>query len=349
VGGRLLDWLGAGASAALPAAGTMPSLVVPGSTALYFGTDNKHLYVFDQSGPAWFDIDVSSLAGLSTESIQDMIAAFLVQGAGITLTYNDVANQLTVDSTITQYTNEMAMDAIAAMLAAGSHTGITVNYNDAGDAMSLTVTLSQYTDEMAQDAVAALIAAGVQTGLAVVYNDAGNLIGFTVNVATNTDIWGGTNDDKFITPKRLKDWRTPVSVADAATITLDGTTGVNFYVTIGGNRILANPTNFNPGQFGVIHVTQDGTGTRTLTFGANWKFGSTSIAGNVLSVAAGATDAIHYYVRADGTITSFIVQNLTGISSIGQYFESPTRTLTYDTATGKWKNAAIGGMSIFRL
>jgi hypothetical protein len=31
------------------------------------------------------------------------------------------------------------MDAIATMLAAGSHTGITVSYNDAGNSMSLTV------------------------------------------------------------------------------------------------------------------------------------------------------------------------------------------------------------------
>lgn len=34
-----------------------------------------------------------------TEVIQDMIAAFLVQGSGVTLTYNDVANTLTIAST----------------------------------------------------------------------------------------------------------------------------------------------------------------------------------------------------------------------------------------------------------
>jgi hypothetical protein len=282
-----------------------------------------------------------------------MLSTFLIASTGLSLVYDDVLNTLTITCTVTQYTDEMARDALGLALTAG--TGIAIVVNDAGDTITISSTVTQYTDEMAQDAIAALIAAGTSPGLAIVYNDAGNAIGFTVNVAADTDIWGGTNDTKFITPKRLKDWRTPVSVADAATITLDGTTGVNFYVTLGGNRILANPTNFNPGQFGVIHVTQDGTGTRTLTFGSNWKFGSTSIAGNVLSVAAGSTDAIHYYVRADGTITSFIIQSLTGsparlklddLSNVNMT-TPPTngQVLTYDTATSKWKPAAGGGGS----
>jgi hypothetical protein len=307
MGGRLLDYIAQGDSGDLPLAADMPARIAVGGASIYYEQDTGNFRFFNASTVAW-----DTWTTQTTEAIQDMIAAFLVQSTGISIVYDDALNTLTFSSTVTQYT-----------------------------------------DEMAQDAIAALIAAGVDTGIAIVYNDVGNLIGFTVNVAADTDIWGGTSDTKFITPKRLKDWRTPVALVDGATITPDGATGVNFYVTLGGNRILANPTNFNPGQFGVIHVTQDGTGTRTLAFGANWKFGSTSIAGNVLSVAAGATDAIHYYVRADGTITSFIVQNLTGsptrlkldnLSNVNMT-TPPTdgQILTYDNATGKWKPATSAG------
>jgi hypothetical protein len=313
MGGRLLDWLGAGGSGDLPdPVADMPSRIVPGSTAFYFALDTQHLFVYDESGPTWFDIDMAAITAVSTESIQDMIAAFITNGAGITVTYNDVGNQLVIACTVTQYT-----------------------------------------DEMAQDAVAALIAAGVDTGLSVAYNDAGNLISITINVAAAADIWGGTIDDKFITPKRLKDWRTPTALVDGATITMDGTTGVNFYVTLGGSRIFANPTNFVPGQFGVIHVTQDGTGSRTLTFGSNFKFGGTSIAGNTLTTTAGATDAIHYYVRADGTLTCFIIQNLTGsparlklddLSNVDMSTPpADTNVLAWNAASSKWKPAAAGG------
>lgn len=40
----------------------------------------------------------------------------------------------------TVYTDEKAMDAVAAMIAAGTHSGVTISYNDAGDAISFTVT-----------------------------------------------------------------------------------------------------------------------------------------------------------------------------------------------------------------
>jgi hypothetical protein len=52
----------------------------------------------------------------------------------------------------TQYTDELAQDAAAAALAAGTHTNITVTYNDNANSISLTGAVT-YTDENAQDAV----------------------------------------------------------------------------------------------------------------------------------------------------------------------------------------------------
>jgi hypothetical protein len=90
----------------------------------------------------------------------------------------------------------------------------------------------------------------------------------------------------------------PVALTDAATIASNFALGNNFSVTLGGNRTLANPTNIVAGQAGQIVVTQDGTGSRLLTYGSDWKFPA-GVA-PTLSTAANAIDILSYYV-IDGT------------------------------------------------
>jgi hypothetical protein len=93
-----------------------------------------------------------------------------------------------------------------------------------------------------------------------------------------------------------------VTLTDGATVTPDFNTGLNFKWTIGGNRTLANPTNAKSGQSGLITITQDGTGSRIITYGSNWKFPGGAATGGVLSTTASAVDSLAYFVRADGTI-----------------------------------------------
>jgi hypothetical protein len=86
------------------------------------------------------------------------------------------------------------------------------------------------------------------------------------------------------------------ALTDAATIALDLSLGNNFSVTLGGSRTLGNPTNVVAGQSGVIAVTQDGTGSRALAYGGNYKF-----AGGVaptLTTTAAAVDYLNYYVES---------------------------------------------------
>ncbi len=79
----------------------------------------------------------------NTEAIQDMIATFLVAGANITTTYNDMLNTLTLavtglaPSDITGF-GESVDDRVAALLVAGSN--ISLSYNDAGDALTVSFT-----------------------------------------------------------------------------------------------------------------------------------------------------------------------------------------------------------------
>ena len=84
------------------------------------------------------------------------------------------------------------------------------------------------------------------------------------------------------------------ALTDASSIATDLALSNNFSVTLAGNRTLANPTNTVAGQSGSIFITQDGTGSRTLAFGSNFKF----VAGTAptLSTAASSVDRIDYVV-----------------------------------------------------
>jgi hypothetical protein len=94
---------------------------------------------------------------------------------------------------------------------------------------------------------------------------------------------------------------TPVALTDAATIAVDLSLGNNFTVTLAGNRTLGAPTNVTAGQSGVIVVTQDGTGSRTLAYNTVYKFaGGTA---PTLTTTASAVDVLAYYVESATRIT----------------------------------------------
>lgn len=99
-----------------------------------------------------------------------------------------------------------------------------------------------------------------------------------------------------------------VSLTDAATVAVDLSTGFNFTLAIGGNRTLGNPTNTKDGQSGVIVITQDGTGSRTLAYASNWEFASGTAP--VLSTAAGAKDVLSYIVLSSTSIFATLTKAL---------------------------------------
>lgn len=81
----------------------------------------------------------------------------------------------------------------------------------------------------------------------------------------------------------------PIVLNDATTITTDASLSNHFRVTLGGNRTLANPTNPVDAQRVTWEITQDGTGSRTLTLGSAFVFG-TDITSVTLSTGPGKTD-----------------------------------------------------------
>ena len=98
------------------------------------------------------------------------------------------------------------------------------------------------------------------------------------------------------------------TLTDAATIAVDFADSNNFSVTLGGGRTLGNPSNQTAGQAGTIVVTQDGTGSRTMAFGSNWKFpGGTA---PTLTTAASSVDVIAYYVESATRITARLISDV---------------------------------------
>ena len=90
------------------------------------------------------------------------------------------------------------------------------------------------------------------------------------------------------------------ALSDGATITIDMATACHHSVTLGGNRTFAAPSNQVVGQAGSIFITQDGSGSRTASFNAAFKFvGGTA---PTLSTAAAAVDRIDYVILSSNVI-----------------------------------------------
>jgi hypothetical protein len=98
------------------------------------------------------------------------------------------------------------------------------------------------------------------------------------------------------------------TLTDGATITPDFALNNHYQVTLGGNRTLANPTNVVAGQSGVIRVVQDGTGSRTLAYGSNFKFSNG--AAPVLTTTANAVDLLVYFVESSSRIAARLVSDV---------------------------------------
>lgn len=126
-----------------------------------------------------------------------------------------------------------------------------------------------------------------------------------LTAATPTDVWTGTSDTTVISPKIARDSTIPTALTSATTITPNFNAGANFSLTLAHDATLANPSNAQAGDNGVITITQDAAGNRTLAYGSEWKFSGGDPS---LSTAAGSVDALVYYVAASGVILCNLIK-----------------------------------------
>ena len=90
------------------------------------------------------------------------------------------------------------------------------------------------------------------------------------------------------------------ALSDGASIAIDMALGIHHSVTLGGNRAFAAPTNQAVGQSGSIFITQDGTGSRTASWNAAFKWAAGTAP--TLTTTAAAVDRIDYLIKASNVI-----------------------------------------------
>jgi len=138
--------------------------------------------------------------------------------------YTDLINTPSIPS---QYTDEMAQDATAALIQNG--TGITWSYNDGLNTLTPTVTVSQYTDEMAQDAVGGMVDASL------VYVDGTPLLS---RAALTGDVTASQGSNALT----LATVNSNVGAFGSATQVATFTTNAKGLITAAGNTSIAIPS-----------------------------------------------------------------------------------------------------------
>lgn len=116
----------------------------------------------------------------------------------------------------------------------------------------------------------------------------------------------GNDPTSLLGAKTVWDAAVPTTTAYAASIALNLNLVLNTAITLTGNLDLANPTNQKPGQGGMVALSQDGTGGRTITFGSNFKFPAN--ANKVLTVTPGALDVLYFKVLSAGVILAALAK-----------------------------------------
>ena len=114
--------------------------------------------------------------------------------------------------------------------------------------------------------------------------------------------WRSNTANKVLETNEVWSAMAEVTLSDGANISLDLSSGYDFTVTLAGNRTLDNPTNAKVGQRGRIRVVQDGTGSRTLSFGTSYEF----IEGTAVVMSSGADDEDLLYYDVISSTRVFI-------------------------------------------
>lgn len=282
--------------------GTAGALAFEGSTANAYET---YLAVVDPTADRTITFpDASGTVALSGAIVNADIAS------GAAIADSKLATISTagkVANSATTATNANTASAIVARDASGNFSAGTISAALTGNASTATaLATARNIQGVAFDGTANITVVTAGSGISVTGTAVANTGVLSVNGNTGaiTNVAVTNTAQSFSAAQR----GSVTALTDGATITPDFSLSNNWSLTIGGNRTLANPSNLTAGQAGTIVVTQDGSGSRTIAFGNQWKFpGGTA---PTLTTTASAVDVIAYYVESSSRITARLISDV---------------------------------------
>lgn len=277
------------------------------NTSLRFRTNNTHRMIIDSLG----NVSIGTAPAFTTGTFQEK---FLVD-AGTTSSYNAIVSRGTLNNYFQLNIQNLSngVNASSDIVATADNGNESINYVDLG------INSSGNTQNIfgaANDAYLyttgnnLLIGTGT-TAKALVFMTGGTTqstnermridgigaiaIGKTA-AAYKVDVKGRGNFDSTLNaPSYTSTFQT---LTFGSTITWDQTKGSASAVTLTGNATLSI-TNVVAGMYGLIRVTQDATGSRTLTLPSGSKVINGGVGAVALTTTANATDVLSYFY--DGT------------------------------------------------
>lgn len=191
--------------------------------------------------------------------------------------------------------------SIAAIEPQSSVSTFTTNLLSVVSAANFAGTLSATTGVFTTQIITPIVSTA--TSLAIRVNDADRV---HINSSGNVGIGTSVQVKQLEITKSARAWL--VSLTDGTSIAVDFNTGQNFVVQLGGNRTVENPTNCVAGQTGSIFFVQDGTGSRTVSFGSNWKFPSGTAP--TFSTSVSARDRVDYIVFTSAEVQAAVTYDI---------------------------------------
>ena len=217
---------------------------------------------------------------LTEDNVYDYVSGFITDGTGIDIVSNSSDNTITIslaDTMDFEITKEQVYEHADDIITSGD--GISIELNSTDN----TITISR--DSLTESDIPGIGTDKITSGTFNSDRLAEN--GEEGQILTKTSSgheWQDLESDSGTPPLE--------ELTDGTNIEWDVGNNPLAYVTLGGDRTLSNPTNARNGGIYTILVQQDSTGSRELSYGDEYGFGS--IGEPTLSSAANTYDVLTF-------------------------------------------------------
>ena len=251
-------------------------------------TDSLGRYSFG-APDGWYAIDISGSNFATYRVYKNIVAEYLPGSGGVSSVSLALPSQFAISGSPVTGTGTLT----------GSWNTQTANYVLAGPS-SGSATAPTFRALVAADLPSSGATPGTYQSLST-STGALSLVAFTVDTYGRVTGTSATSTTVAL-PSVQNTWTKSQNVASvaltfASPLNTDASLGNAFHVTLTSNFTMAFPTNLVSGGTYLWKLTQDGSGSRVVTWSGNWKWpGGTA---GVLSTGAGAVDLLTGYY--DGT------------------------------------------------